>query len=158
MRLTLHTDYGFRLMIYLALHTDRLVSAREVADTYGLPHNHLTKIALRLNQGGLIESVRGRGGGMRLARPADTIRLREIADCLGVGDGLLTCMKTDVCAAAKLEFCCLSPHCVLKGALGSALGAFMKALDRLTLAEVITDYERKELNRAYRAHVSKALA
>ena len=78
MRLTLHTDYGIRLLIYLDMHRDRLVTTSEVADAYGISRNHLVKIAQHLTELDYVASVRGRNGGLRLSRDASEVTLGEV--------------------------------------------------------------------------------
>lgn len=132
MRLTVHTDYALRTLIYLAVLPDRLGTIHEVATAYGISENHLTKVVHRLGQLGYVETVRGRRGGIRLARaPADiqigaVVRDTEddfaLVDCGGPGSSAGPCR--------------LLGGCVLQGALAEALSAFMSVLDRYTLADL----------------------
>ena len=78
MRLTSYSDYSLRLLMYVALKSPALVTIQEVADTYGISKNHLMKIAFDLGRHGFLETVRGRGGGLRLARRPEKIGLGEI--------------------------------------------------------------------------------
>ena len=78
MRLTAYSDYSLRLLMYAALKSPALVTIQEVADIYGISKNHLMKIAFDLGRHGFLETVRGRGGGLRLARRPDKIGLGEI--------------------------------------------------------------------------------
>ena len=78
MRLTVYTDYALRLLMYLALKDDGLATIAEVAGSYGISKNHLTKVAHQLGVGGYVGTVRGRGGGLRLAKPAEKIGLGEV--------------------------------------------------------------------------------
>ncbi|WP_010513191.1 Rrf2 family transcriptional regulator [Komagataeibacter oboediens] len=139
MRLTLHTDYALRTLIYLGIHTDRLTSIREVAQAYGISENHLVKIIHRLGQAGFVETIRGRNGGLKLGRPAATIVLGDVVRhteedmALVAADGRAACILADACR--------------LRGVLGEALGSFIGVMDRYTLADVITDQERQRLHR-----------
>ncbi len=78
MRLTLHTDYALRLLTLLAMEQDGLHTIEEVARRYGISRNHLMKVTQTLAQFGYLESVRGRGGGIRLGRPAEEINLGAV--------------------------------------------------------------------------------
>lgn len=126
MRFTRHTDYALRVLMHLALNQDRLCSIGEIARTYGVSHNHLTKVVVGLTRQGFVATVRGRAGGLRLARPAGEIGVgavirsteegRELADCLG---------------------CLLSPACGLTGVLAEATAALFAVLDRHTVADLV---------------------
>src|SRR3546814_19212295 len=104
MRLTRYTDYSLRVLIHLALNDDRLCSIGEIARAYDVSHNHLMKVVNALAHDGFVETVRGRMGGMRLARAADTISVGEVvrrteagfqrADCPG-------CPLTPACRTEK---------------------------------------------------------
>lgn len=130
MRLTTMTDYSLRLIMYAGRHRDRLCTIAEIAHAHDISEAHLMKITHRLALGGWIETIRGKGGGLRLAREPNTVNLGElvryiepdfaIVECLGVGDT-----------------CTLTGNCRLTGVLVEALQAFMAKLDATTLADVI---------------------
>lgn len=145
MRLTLHTDYALRTLIYLGIHTDRLTSIREVAQAYGISENHLVKIIHRLGQAGFVETIRGRNGGLKLGRPAATIVLGDVVRHTEEDMALVSCMQP--VAADGRAACILADACRLRGVLGEALGSFIGVMDRYTLADVITDQERQRLHR-----------
>jgi len=77
-RLTLHTDYALRMLMFLALAPERAHTIEDIATRYGISRNHLMKVAQTLVQAGFVESLRGRGGGLRLAREPNSIRLGAI--------------------------------------------------------------------------------
>lgn len=130
MRLTRHTDYALRVLIYLGLRQDRLVSIREIAEGYGISENHLMKVVNELGRLGYVATARGRGGGLRLGRPAKQIPVGEVVrrtegemaliECLGAGGA-----------------CPITESCVLSAAIGEALDAFLAVLDRYTLADLV---------------------
>ena len=68
MRLTVYTDYALRLLMYLALKEDQLATIAEIAQSFAISRNHLMKVAYQLGVAGYVETVRGRGGGLRLAK------------------------------------------------------------------------------------------
>lgn len=142
MRLTLHTDYALRTLVYLGIHTDRLTSIREVAGAYGISENHLVKIIHRLGQAGFVETIRGRNGGLRLGQPAASILIGDVVRHTEEDMALVGCMQH---ARADAKPCILADCCSLRGVLGEALGSFIAVLDRYTLADVITDSERQRL-------------
>ena len=78
MRMTRHTDYALRMLIYLASRPGQICTVSEVADAYRLSRNHLLKVALRLGRMGAIQTMRGRAGGIRLAKEPDEINLGEL--------------------------------------------------------------------------------
>ncbi len=130
MRLTTLSDYSLRVLMYLGATPDRLATIEEIARAYGISENHLMKVVHGLARAGFVETLRGRGGGMRLAVPAETITVGAVlraveedfalVECFGTGD---TCRITNVCR--------------LKRVLGQALDAYFKVLDEWTLAELV---------------------
>lgn len=128
MRLTRYTDYSLRVLIHLALHEGRLCSIGEIAQTYGLSHNHLMKVANALARDGFVETVRGRAGGMRLARAADRISVGEVVRRTEEGFDLADCSG-----------CSLSPACGLTGVLAKGVRAMMAVFDAHTIADLLTD-------------------
>ena len=131
MKLTDYTDYTLRVLIYLGLHPDELVTIQQIADAYGISKNHLMKIVNQLGQAGLVQATRGRNGGVRLARPPEKVR---IGDVVRLAEGDFTIVE---CFDKVDNQCVLSPACRLKRAMHEALDAFFGVLDGLTLAEVI---------------------
>ncbi len=128
MRLTLYTDYALRVLIHLALHDERLCSISEVSRAYDASHNHLMKVVNRLAHDGFIETVRGRSGGMRLARPADQITVGEVVRRTEEGFNLADCSG-----------CALSPACGLSGVLAEGMAAMLKVFDGYTVADLLSD-------------------
>lgn len=130
MRLTLHTDYALRVLLYLGLTLDRRVSIREIAERYDISENHLIKIVHRLGQGGFVRTMRGRGGGLMLGRPAEEINIGDLVRFTEEDMALVACFQSG-------QSCALTGVCRLQGVLGNALGAFMAVLDTQTLADLL---------------------
>jgi Rrf2 family nitric oxide-sensitive transcriptional repressor len=131
MRLTAYTDYTLRVLMYLAIDGGRLATIPEIADAYGISRNHLMKVVHRLALAGLVETVRGKGGGLRLARPPGAIRIGAVARAAeGDGDGA-GCLSRDGGG------CAIAPVCRLSGAIAESFDAFYGQLDRYTLADLV---------------------
>ena len=131
MKINANTDFLYRSLIYVALHPDRLVTAREIAEAYDLSVNHIAKVCQDLIRHGLLEGQRGRGGGGRLAKPADQIRLGEII-YLGEDDP-----KVIDCESGIGGHCKILPACRLKGVFAKAQRAFLAELNAHTLADMV---------------------
>lgn len=125
MRLTSFTDFGLRALMRLAGEPERLFTTDEIARDFGLSRNHLIKVVRALAAAGFVTTQRGAGGGFKLARPAEDITLGEIVRLLEVRSALVECFRLDG------GICMLTPRCRLK----AAREAFLKELDRTTLAE-----------------------
>lgn len=131
MRLTLHTDFALRLLMLLAIEPDTLHTIEEVARRYGISRNHLMKVAQTLVQAGFLQSVRGRGGGLRLSRPANHINLGAVVRATEDSLALVECFDR------ASNTCIVAPACGLRGPLEDALGAFLAVLDRYSLADLV---------------------
>ena len=130
MRLTSYTDFSLRLLIYLALNPDRRPTIAEVSARYGVSKAHMMKVAHQLGVGGFIATVRGKTGGLRLARAPQTITVGQVVRRTEPDMALVACF--DPAAPA----CVIAPACRLKAKLGEAQAAFLKVLDDCTLAEI----------------------
>tara|TARA_R110002072_G_scaffold4706_6_gene32879 strand:+ start:1153 stop:1641 length:489 start_codon:yes stop_codon:yes gene_type:complete len=133
MRLTRYSDYSLRLLIYLGIKSPTLSTIKEVARHYGISENHLMKVAHKLVQSGLVASVRGRKGGLFLAKPAAQIGLGAVIRLTEEDLSLVECFTPET------DSCRISPNCRLGGILNEALQAFLGVLDRYTLAELLSN-------------------
>lgn len=129
MRLTSFTDYGLRALMRLAGEPERVFTANEIAREFRISRNHLTKIVRELASTGIVATQRGASGGFRLARAADDITLGEVVRLLEDRSALVECFRSDG------GTCALTPRCRLKSRLSLAREAFLRELDRTTLAE-----------------------
>ncbi len=136
MRLPLHTDFALRLMIYLEVHPGRLVTTREVASAYQISHHHLTKVVRDLTALSLVEAVRGRSGGIRLAKPADEVNVGAVVRHFSSSRVLIECFDEET------NTCPISPACRLKKILHDAEEAFLKVLDGYFLSDIARNRQR----------------
>ena len=134
MRLTAFTDYSLRVLVFLAAQPGRRATIAEIAAAFDVKENHLTKVVHFLGKAGLLANVRGKGGGLGLARrPEDIVVGQVVRETEGVGQ-TVDCFSSD-------GDCCIAPICRLRGVLGEALNAFYKVLDGYTLAELVHNRE-----------------
>ena len=131
MRLSEHSEYAFRMLIHVALHDPELTTVAVVAEDFDLSLAHLQKVAQTLAAHGFLQTVRGRSGGIRLARAPHMIRLGEIAQITESDFQMAPCM-----APAEAD-CPIYDVCALRTALSRAAQAFVAELNRWTLADLI---------------------
>lgn len=131
MRITTHTDYALRLLMYLGLKKGGLATIAEIATSYDISRNHLMKVAHQLGIAGYVETVRGHGGGLRLAMPVEMIVLGHVVRRTEPDMAFAQCMKPDYTACALLS------ACVMRQALKLAGAAFLEVLDGYTLGDLI---------------------
>jgi Rrf2 family transcriptional regulator, nitric oxide-sensitive transcriptional repressor len=136
MRLTVYTDYALRMLMYLALKEDRLATIAEIAESYDISKNHLMKVAHQLGVAGYVETVRGRGGGLRLAKPIQAIVLGEVVRYTEPDMAIVPCFEP------VNALCAIQPCCVLKRALKKARDAFVEVLDGYTLSDLVQPQAR----------------
>lgn len=132
MRLTLHTDYALRTLIYLATVDDDWPSVRAVAEAYGISRDHLGKVTQALSRHGYIETRAGRSGGMRLAMAPAEIVVGEVVRDLEPGLAPVVCLDRDA-----NDGCAISAGCGLITPLRDAVDAFLAVLDGYTLADCV---------------------
>lgn len=131
MKLTQHTDYALRMLIFLAVHDGRPATVSDVAQAYGLSRNHLLKVALNLGRLGYVRTTRGRSGGIALAARPEEINLGRIVRAMEDGFALVECLGPEG------GTCVISPACRLKGIVGRAMDAFLAVFDAHTLADIV---------------------
>ena len=130
MRLSEYTDYTLRVLMYCARHRQRRVTIGELADQHGLSKGHLMKVVNDLARQGLIETTRGRGGGLRLLKEPGAIRIGDVVRASETDFRLVECFD------ASTNACTLSPSCHLKHLFEAALRSYFQTLDGATLADL----------------------
>lgn len=131
MRLTNYSDYSLRVLIYLmAENQDELVNIKDIAEAYGISKNHLIKIIHNLGKMGYIETIRGRKGGIRLAKPPYEINIGEVIRKTEEDFYIVECFKNED------NKCLITPVCSLKHIFNNALEQFLRVLDRYSLDDI----------------------
>jgi len=150
MRLTNFTDYSLRVLIYLGARRGepRLSTIGDIASAYGISRNHLMKVVHHLAKEGYIETTRGKGGGMRLARAPDEINIGTVVRSTEEDFALVECFQKDN------RSCPIIPVCVLPAVLNRALRAFFRELDGQSLAGLLQP--QGKLIRIFRARANRA--
>jgi Rrf2 family nitric oxide-sensitive transcriptional repressor len=136
MRLTVYADYSLRVLIYVGLKPDGLATIAEISESYGISRNHLMKVVHQLGLLGYLANVRGRNGGIRLAKTPSAINIGEVVRQVEDDMALVQCFDS---TASR---CRIEPACVLRLALGEALAAFLGVLDGHTLEDLIAPRRR----------------
>jgi Rrf2 family transcriptional regulator, nitric oxide-sensitive transcriptional repressor len=136
MRLARMTDFAIRLLMYVAQRPERLCTIAEVAGAYDISQTHLMKIAHQLALGGWLDSTRGRGGGIRLGKPAAQIRLGDVVRTMEPDFFIVECFSSG-------HSCMLHGSCGLTGVMDGALRSFLAYLDEHTLADVLPKADPK---------------
>jgi Rrf2 family nitric oxide-sensitive transcriptional repressor len=130
MRLTLWTDYALRTLIYVGARGGRLSTIAEIAESFDISKTHLMKVVNRLGRQGYIDTIRGKGGGIRLARPPEEIRVGAVVRQTEEDLAVMGCL-------AEAGFCRIEGCCVLRRALHEATLAFLDVLDGYTLVDLL---------------------
>jgi Rrf2 family nitric oxide-sensitive transcriptional repressor len=129
MRLALHTDFALRTLMFLAGRDDR-ANIGEIAEFFGISRDHLAKVAQRLAREGFVRSLRGLGGGLELARPADQITIGEVIERFEGSMHLLDCVVID-------HVCRIQPGCALRSVLAEAERLQREYLSSIRLSDVV---------------------
>jgi len=136
MRLTRLTDYSFRVLLFLAANHGRQATIRDIATRYDISRNHLMKVVHQLGANGYIDTLRGKGGGIKLARPPEQIVVGDVVRSMEENMDIVACFQPDFSA------CVLAPACRLKTAMNEALHSFLATLDLYTLADLIGEQQK----------------
>lgn len=132
MRLTMYTDFSLRVLMYLGTkERSELSTIQDISNAYHISKNHLMKVSHELGQAGYIETVRGRGGGIRLAKAPELINIGEVVRRMEDDFHLVECFDPSG------NNCPISPACGLKGVLGRALAAYLQVLSEYTLQDLL---------------------
>ncbi|MBN9281229.1 MAG: Rrf2 family transcriptional regulator [Hyphomicrobium denitrificans] len=145
MRLTVHSDYALRVLMYLGAREDRLATIQEIAKVYAISENHLMKVVNKLAKHGFVKTLRGRGGGLRLGRPAEDLTIGEVLRVVEEDFHVVECF-------GESNMCRISQSCRLRLALRRAIDAFLAELDEWTLADILSN--RNSILRELRPFIS----
>ena len=139
MQLSLHSDYGLRVLLYLGTHPGEIVATQHISDAYGISKNHLVRVMQTLGEAGYIDVIPGRSGGVKLAKDPSQIRLGEVVRATEPSLHLLECfdIETNTCPIINV--------CGLKSPLIKALDAFFAELNKSTLADLLTPARKQRL-------------
>lgn len=132
MYLTQQTDFALRVLLYLVVNKDELVKIGTIAETYDISHSHLMKVVTALVKGGFVLGIRGKGGGLRLARPANEIKVGEVVRHMEP-------MEFLDCRSNKGRYCILHGSCKLFGVVGEAANHFLDYLDQYDLEWIVRE-------------------
>ncbi|MDO9465834.1 MAG: Rrf2 family transcriptional regulator [Thiobacillus sp.] len=128
MRLTKHTDYAFRVLIYLAsMPEDRISTVQEIAEKFDVSRSHIMKIVQKLAGAGLIHASRGQHGGIRLGQPKESIDLRRVIELMEATLAPVNCDD---------PVCIIKKNCTLKNILFEGQRQFLEHVERYTLADL----------------------
>ncbi|HEX6593294.1 MAG TPA: Rrf2 family transcriptional regulator [Bacillota bacterium] len=141
MQLKKYTDYALRVLIFTGMKADdELASIKEISEVFSISQHHVGKVVFELNKLGLLETIRGRYGGIRLAKQPDDINVGALVRTLENDFDLLECFDPDK------NHCVISPACRLKNILHEALEAFIHVLDEYTIGDlIVNDDELRKL-------------
>jgi Rrf2 family transcriptional regulator, nitric oxide-sensitive transcriptional repressor len=138
MRLTLHTDYSLRVLMFAALKGETLSTIAEIAEHFEISRTHLMKVVNDLGRAGYLDTARGKKGGFRLAKKPNQIKVGAVVRDLEEALSVVGCMQ-------QTDYCPIEGACILRRALGEATAAFLAVLDRYTLDDLVKP--RKSLAR-----------
>ena len=147
MRLNQQTDLAFRVLIHVALCPDRRVTIDEVTESYRVSRNHLMKVVHQLARHRFLRTTRGAGGGMQLARSAESISLAAVTESMEPDLALVECFRSD-------NQCVITPACNLAGILDQARRAFVEVLAGHSLADLVAHGQAPALKKLLKLGVS----
>jgi Rrf2 family nitric oxide-sensitive transcriptional repressor len=142
-QLSLHADYGLRVLIYLGSHPGEVVTTRRISEAYGISKHHLVRVAQTLGHRGYIQVTPGRSGGVTLLRPPASIRLGDVVRDVEPNLNLVECFDRGTNTCPIIDVCGLRRH------LAGALGAFIDDLNQHTLADLVTPARRRGIADAF---------
>lgn len=137
MYLTQQTDYALRVLMYAGANTEGLVNIATISDTYNISKSHLMKVVTALVKGGFLHSIRGKGGGLRLACEPKLISVGAVVRYMEP-------MVLAECFGERNQ-CLLTPSCRLVHLLEGAKQAFLLHLDEFTLADLLANQNTRNL-------------
>jgi Rrf2 family transcriptional regulator, nitric oxide-sensitive transcriptional repressor len=140
MQITNYTDYALRVLIYIAKSPTGQTTITEIADFFNISRNHLVKVVHQLGHKGYVKTTRGKGGGLALQRPPETINIGDVVRNMENHFNWVECIDP------TQQHCRLLPNCGLKYLFARAGNAYLEVLDSATLADLLLGKTTIELN------------
>lgn len=140
MNITRYTDYSLRILMYLGINQDRLVTIQEISEQYQISKNHLMKIVQELNAKDYIIAIRGKNGGLKLKGEPDSINIGALVKDLEQDFSLVECFTNK-------NACVIAPACQLKAIFSEALDEFLTTLNQYTLADLLPNKTQVKLKK-----------
>lgn len=131
MQLTSFTDYGIRVLMYLATQPEQISSVKEIAEYYNISRNHLVKITHRLSQLGYINTSKGKGGGIQISKGIEKLNLGDIIIALEPNFNIVECFD------AQNNTCRITNSCHFKHYISEARENFINTMNKYTLGDTI---------------------
>lgn len=138
MHITRYTDYSLRVLIYLAIHNDKLCTINDIAQSYQISKNHLMKIVQVLNQQKYLTAIRGKNGGLMLNKPPEEINIGKLVRNFEDKTKLVECFGDN-------NQCVITPNCQLARIFSEATENFYSTLDTYTLADLVNINNKPQL-------------
>lgn len=135
MQLTSYSDYSLRVLIYLGLRREAVATIADISKSYHISRNHIVKVVHHLSNLGFVRTIRGRHGGMTLARDPETINVADVIQKTEPNFCLVECFDED-------GKCCIKEYCRLKGILEQACQGFFAVLGKYTLADLLENKDQ----------------
>ncbi len=139
MKVSKKTEYGLRAMVAIALMAgqDKPVPLSTIAESEGIPEQFLDQIVAKLRRAGFVKSIRGVNGGYMLSRPASEITIGSLVRLLEGSLAPIGCISEELADADV--FCDRISVCHTRSVWLRVMNAVTKALDSITLADVLHD-------------------
>ena len=134
MNITKHTDYSFKILMYLALKPGQSYTISQLSTVFNVSKNHLMKVVNNLSTAGFLHTQRGRGGGIRLGKPIKSIRIGAVVEAMEFSLEIVDCNANGGCL--------FQSACKLKGMFTEATRSFIHTLDNYTLADLVERPEK----------------
>jgi Rrf2 family transcriptional regulator, nitric oxide-sensitive transcriptional repressor len=129
MRHTRHADFALRVLMYLRVAPSRSGSIADIAAAHRISHNHLDKVVRRMSEAGLVATLRGRGGGVRLTRDPSTITVGDVMRAMEDDFAVVECL-------GPARYCQVAGVCGARSVFARALTAYFAVLDDATLDDI----------------------
>ncbi|WP_082597021.1 Rrf2 family transcriptional regulator [Pseudovibrio sp. POLY-S9] len=136
MRLNQASDFALRLVMQCAMQPDILQRIDQVVLQQGFSRGHVMKLVNQLSRAGILETMRGRGGGFKLGRLAQDISVGDVVRAVENDFAVVECLRQSECGEIQ---CCFLPSCRLKPLMQRASSAFLSVLDEMTIESAVID-------------------